>query len=279
MVVFGPRTAPVETHSELVAVAGITVTYKAAPALFNVGFSLVAGESLAIMGPNGSGKTTLLHVLAGLVEPDSGKVVTAQRPAYVLQRRHQHRWMPLSVSEILEMGRLPHVGLLRPMNRTDKQIVKLSAERLQIEDLMSSQFGTLSGGQQQRVLIAQALAQESKILMMDEPITGLDPVSQQLAYDAVSDELAKGSCVVITTHHMAEAVRCDKIALLNNSLTYFGPSSGAFTEENLRTTFGAQTIQTSGQNGALIVDEHSHAADGCNTDDPNHLDGPDQGAM
>jgi ABC-type Mn2+/Zn2+ transport system ATPase subunit len=241
--------------------------------------TLDAGTSVAVMGPNGSGKTTLLRVLAGLLEPTSGRLVTQDRPvvAYVAQHQHQHPWMPLTVTEVLRMGRYRHRGLFRPLRRADRRTIQLVAERLEVTDLLGRPFGQLSGGQRQRVLMAGALANEADCLLLDEPITGLDLPSQRLILDVIEGERDDGRLVVLTTHHLEEAERCDRVLLLNTRVVADGPPEQALTEEHLADAFGARLMGGEhhghhhgrgdpGHRGAgvrpggpvIVIDEHGH---------------------
>jgi len=240
--------------------------------------TLEAGTSVAVMGPNGSGKTTLLRVLAGLLEPTSGRLVTEGRPvvAYVAQHQHQHPWMPLTVAEVLRMGRYRDRGLFRPLRRADRQAIELVADRLEVTGLLGRPFGQLSGGQRQRVLMAGALANEADCLLLDEPITGLDLPSQRLILDVIESERDDGRLVVLTTHHLEEAERCDRVLLLNTRVVADGGPEQALAEEHLADAFGARLMggehhgHHHGQSGhghrsgpdrggpVIVIDEHGH---------------------
>ena len=149
--------------------------YSSRPALDAVTLEIAAGSSVALIGPNGSGKTTLLHLVAGLIKPSSGSIRVHGGPsavAYVLQRRQPHAWMPLTVAEVLAMGRYRHLGLLRRARPADRAAISAAVERLEVVDLLPRQFGELSGGQRQRVMVAQALALHKKLV--ERPRVDLD---------------------------------------------------------------------------------------------------------
>ena len=246
---------------------GVRVSFGHRAALDTGRLELAGGTSVAVMGPNGSGKTTLLRVLAGLQEPTEGRVIRHGAPvvAYVAQHQHQHGWMPLTVAEVIRMGRYRTRGLLRPLGRADRRAVDEAANRLEVSDLLDRPFGKLSGGQRQRVLMAGALTNEADCLLLDEPITGLDLPSQQLIVDR-----RRGRLVVLTTHHLEEAERCDRVLLLNSRVVADGRPDEVLIEAHLAEAFGPRLMVErddgrhthpghTGANGPVIViDEHGH---------------------
>ncbi len=242
---------------------GATVRYGRHVALEGIDLCVGAGTSLALVGPNGSGKTTLLHAVAGLVALSDGTMrVTATHPAYVLQHTATRAWMPLTVDEVMRMGRYRTLGLLRRLGRADRAALASAAERLAVADLGHRQFGELSGGQRQRVLVAQAIAQGATLLLMDEPITGLDLVSQQRILDVIDDETRRGTTVVISTHHLDEAHHCDQVALLANRLVAFGPPEVVLQTEILRQAYNDDRFDVhrghDHPSGVLLLDDHHH---------------------
>ena len=227
--------------SPAVRVGRLSAGYGNQPALLDVTFELPRGTSTAVIGPNGSGKTTLLNVLAGLMEPSGG---TVQRPAggvaYVLQSTRTPRWMPLTVAEVLRMSRYRSRGMLGRLTGADREAVADAARRLDVEGLARRQFGELSGGQRQRVLVAQALAQQANLLLLDEPLTGLDISSQGRILEVVDQETARGATVVLSTHHLEEAALCDLVLVLDRKLIASGPPKEILTAELLAQAFGAR---------------------------------------
>lgn len=164
----------------------VSVRYERILALDRVSFTLARGEQMALVGPNGAGKSTLFNVIAGVVRPDQGSVlVYGSQPdrhicvGYVPQRSHVDANFPVTVRDVVMMGRIGRVGLVRWPGRGDRAAAQAAMARVGIEDLAARQIGELSGGQQQRVFLARALAQEAEILLMDEPLTGLDIPSQE----------------------------------------------------------------------------------------------------
>ena len=222
---------------------GVSFSYGDRPALSNVTIHLPAGSVTALIGPNGSGKTTLLHVLAGLIVPASGIVDGPDRVAYM---PHQHGigiWMPLTVREVIGMGRYRRRGLIGRLTAADRASVREAAELLEVSDLLRRQFGELSSGQRQRVLMAQTIMQEGDLLLLDEPITGLDMASQGRILQVINAERARGAIVVLATHHLDEARRCDHVVLLANRLVAQGPPAEVLTAEVLQASYQGRIVR------------------------------------
>jgi ABC-type Mn2+/Zn2+ transport system ATPase subunit len=247
------------------SVTGITVEYPPKVALDDVSLRLERGTATALVGPNGSGKTTLLRVLSGLTEPRAGTVEWAgpSRVAFVLQHAATQHWLPLTVTEVIRMGRFGELGSVRPLRRADRAAVQDAAERMEVPDILKSQYSELSGGQRQRVLIAQALVQEPDVLLLDEPITGLDLASQQRILDVIDEETAADRMVILSTHHMDEAKRCGIVVLLATRLIAIGPAEEVLTAPNLRDAYGARVLSVDSGDGAAVtlLDEHGHDHD------------------
>ncbi|MEE9415597.1 MAG: metal ABC transporter ATP-binding protein [Acidimicrobiales bacterium] len=242
----------------------VRVTFSARLAFSADSLTLESGSTVALMGPNGSGKTTMIRLVAGLLSPTHGSISTPADlvVSYVAQHQHQHQWMPLTVSEVLIMGRYRHRGLLGRLVDSDRRVVARSAERLEISDLLSRRFSELSGGQRQRVLVAGALTVEASCLLLDEPITGLDLASQQIILDVIDSERAAGRLVVMSTHHIEEARHCDRIILLNTVVVADGSPNVVLTETNLQAAFGPRLLATAGDgieaSRVIVIDEHGH---------------------
>lgn len=248
----------------VVDVAGLTARYGRDAALDDVTFTAEAGTLTALVGPNGAGKTTLLHVLAGLHPVAAGRVTRKpgwDTTAYVLQRHDHHEWMPLTVAEVLRMGRYGRRGLLGRLDRADRTAVATAAERLEVADLGRRQFHELSAGQQQRVLFAQALAAEAPVLLLDEPVTGLDLASQQRIFAVVADERAAGRVVLYSTHHLDEANHADQVLLLARRLVAAGPPRTVLTGAVLRRAYGDRVLDVPGEDAATLIDDHAHGTE------------------
>lgn len=241
-----------------VAVEAVDVDVAFGPlvALQGVDLRIRSGSSVALIGPNGSGKTTLLDLLAGIRQPDRGVVRVPSVPgrgvAYVRQSNGRGDWMPLTVREVLRMGRYGHHGLLGRLRAEDRRILDDVTQRLEVGALLDRQFSELSGGQRQRVRIAQALAQEPTLLLLDEPLTGLDLASQDRILELVDDEVGRGTTVVISTHDLDEARHCDRVVLLAGRIVGEGRPEQVLNPSLLREAYA----------GRLLGDHHGHSHGG-----------------
>jgi zinc/manganese transport system ATP-binding protein len=180
-------------------------------ALDGVSLRVHSGRTLAVVGPNGAGKTTLLDVIAGVHPVLGGRVVrhSRMRPAYVLQRPSVSDALPMTVRSTVEMGRWGRRGPWRRLGADDRAIVEECLALLGLTELADRGLGELSGGQRQRALVAQSLAQQSDLLLLDEPSSGLDLQAQAMIEDAVERTRAEGTAVVRITHDPAVARRAD----------------------------------------------------------------------
>jgi manganese transport system ATP-binding protein len=214
----------------------------------------------ALIGPNGAGKSTLLHALAGLLEPRAGRLdVTPPRPAgvaYVLQGTHVPSHLPLTVRETVTMGRYARLGPWRRLGTDDRAAVDHAIEALGLTALARRPLHQLSGGQRQRAFVAQGLAQDADLLLLDEPITGLDIVSRQHIVDAIAAERAKGRAVVVSTHDLGDASESDHLLLLAGRVVAQGAPADVLTEANLTDAYGGHVLRLG--HGTLILDDHAH---------------------
>ncbi|WP_245672616.1 zinc ABC transporter ATP-binding protein AztA [Nocardia anaemiae] len=193
------------TTSPAVRIDSVTAGYGSGPVLHHLTATIPAGRVTAVVGPNGSGKSTLLGLIAGVLTPTAGTIhrAGARRPALVVQHSAVPATLPLTVRDTVAMGRWAHRGPWRRLTRADTAIVHACMERLGITDLARRRLTTLSGGQRQRALLAQALAQESDLLLLDEPTTGLDTDAQQDISRILRELTADGTTVVLSTHDRA----------------------------------------------------------------------------
>ncbi|MER7406253.1 zinc ABC transporter ATP-binding protein AztA [Streptomyces sp. NPDC000070] len=196
----------------------LTAGYPGRPVLRQLDAEIPALATTALVGPNGSGKSTLLGVLAGVIKPTSGELQHAgdRPPAFVPQRGAVGDALPLTVRQTVEMGRWGERGPWRRLTRQDRATVDTAMERLGIADLAGRQLGELSGGQRQRALIAQGLAQESDLLLLDEPTTGLDPEARERIGVLLTELVTDGVTVVQATHDLEAARSADACLLLRD---------------------------------------------------------------
>ncbi len=239
-----------------ITVESLGVRYGNTAALSGVDLTVPAGSSLAVIGPNGSGKSTLLAALAGTIEPSAGSThVAGPAPALVLQSTDVDQSLAITVRDTVSLARYATLGLFRRFRPADRDAVGRALTRLAIEDLAPRQLHDLSGGQRQRVLVAQGLAQESDVLLLDEPVNGLDLVSRAVILDVIDEELAAGRTVAMTTHNLDDAHRCQQVLLLDTTPIAVGPPAAVLTEEHLRRGFSGQFIRVGDK---VILDDPHH---------------------
>ncbi|MEU5160067.1 zinc ABC transporter ATP-binding protein AztA [Streptomyces sp. NPDC020875] len=229
-----------ERRSPRIRLADVTAGYPGRPVLRQLDLEIAPLAMTALVGPNGSGKSTLLGVLAGVIPATSGRIrhSTRSRPAFVPQRAAVGDALPLTVRRTVEMGRWGELGLWRRATRHDRAAVDSAMERLSIADLAARQLGELSGGQRQRALIAQGLAQESDLLLLDEPTTGLDPEAREGIATLLAELVADGTTVVQATHDLDAARSADVCLLLGDGrLIGQGAPAAVLTAASLARTW------------------------------------------
>ncbi|MEU0133946.1 zinc ABC transporter ATP-binding protein AztA [Streptomyces sp. NPDC006296] len=215
-----PLQSPAGPHGRppRVRLTALCAGYPGRPVLHELSASITALSTTALVGPNGSGKSTLLGVIAGVIDPTAGQLrhEGERPPAFVPQRGAVGDTLPLTVRQTVEMGRWGERGPWRRLTGRDHAAVDDALDRLGIGDLTTRQLGELSGGQRQRALIAQGLAQESDLLLLDEPTTGLDPEARDRITAILADLAADGVTVVHATHDLDAARAADACLLLRD---------------------------------------------------------------
>lgn len=215
-----------DRESPSVRLAGLCAGYGRRRVLHELTTEIPAAQMTTIVGPNGSGKSTLLSVLAGTLAPESGTVTLAgsRAPAFVPQRGAVADALPLTVRQVVEMGRWHDRGPWRPLRRADRAVVDAAMDRLGVSDLRRRQLGQLSGGQRQRALIAQGLAQEADLLLLDEPAAGLDLDAAERIAVTLKQLVADGTTIVQATHDLPTARGGDQCLVLRDGRLF---ASGA----------------------------------------------------
>ncbi|SET08979.1 metal ABC transporter ATP-binding protein [Thorsellia anophelis] len=218
-------------------------------AIKDASFELEGGTICALVGPNGGGKSTLFKSLMGVVDPMDGTVSLNGQTikqalrnnliAYVPQTEEVDWDFPILVRDVVMMGRYGSMNLLRIASRNDHLEVDKAIDLVGLTDYKTRQIGELSGGQKKRVFLARALAQQGKVLMLDEPFTGVDVKTENAIIDLLQRSREQGHLILISTHNLGSVPEfCDQVVLFNRSVIGFGGISETFTEENLRKTFG-----------------------------------------
>ena len=224
----------------------LCVGYGKHPVVEGVMLDMHPGELLVIIGTNGSGKSTLLKTLAGLIHPVHGDLhVLGQhagqlptRVAYLPQHPVSSHTLPLQVRDVVTMGRFAHLGLFKRTSSSDRTIVSSAMQRTGIDAQANKPIRDLSGGQQQRTHLAQVLAREAEILLLDEPTAGLDINGRKLVTELIAAERARGVTVVMATHELADAEQATSVMLLAQRVVSMGPPQEALRDEYLRECFG-----------------------------------------
>jgi len=244
----------------------VCVRYGSVEALHDVSLRIPRGVSVAVIGPNGSGKSTLLGVLSGLVTITSGvarvlgETVPAGhgRVAHVLQNTTVRPEVPMTVAETIRLGTYAELGLLRRASAATRGRTRTAVERLRIADLLQRQLPELSGGQRQRVMIAQGLVQDAGVLLLDEPVAGLDVTSQRIILDVIAEERDRGRTVITTTHDIGSAASADLVILLATDVVAAGTPEEVLTPEHLSRAFGGHLHVL--PDGTLVLDDPAHHA-------------------
>ena len=217
---------------EAIALRNVYVRYDAFVALDGVNLVVGEGQALGIVGPNGSGKSTLLKSIAGLLQPSSGSLcVLGTSPnklepgaiAYVPQVEAVDWSFPATVWDVVAMGRFARIPFWRRFSRADRAIVSNALEAVQMEALANRHIAHLSGGQQQRVFLARALAQQPRLLLLDEPTTGVDHATEEALRIVVRDLVAQGMPVLMTTHDLDRVTDWfDLLCVMDRHILAFG---------------------------------------------------------
>ena len=242
---------------------GVTARYDGTPALENVSFRVRRGDQVAVVGPNGAGKSTLFNIIAGILKPQQGVVrIAGSGPSdhicigYVPQRNRIDWRFPVNVEDVVMMGRIGKIGLLRRPGREDRQKVRDALAKVDMLSFAHRQIGELSGGQQQRVFLARALAQEAELLLLDEPLAGLDMPSQEAILRILSQMRADGITILVATHDLNQAAeKFDQMILLNRRVIAYGPPSEVLTTENLARAYGGQLHVLHTADGDILVND------------------------
>ncbi len=253
-----------------ILIEDLEVKYQQKIVLENIYLEVNKGEIVCVVGPNGGGKTTLLKVILGLKDYSKGSVLVLGKPpeyvdrkeiGYLPQQESSARNFPISVFEVVLMGRYPKIGLLKKPDKEDKRIVEECLKLVKMEHLKEENINNLSGGQRQRVFIARALAMEPKILILDEPSTGLDIVAQEDFYKTLVEIRDKKEMAILMVSHDIGVVSTfvDKIACLNRTIHYHGKSGQPIPEDVLKKVFGTN-IQI------LVHDQHCRGCHRGNND-------------
>jgi manganese/zinc/iron transport system ATP- binding protein len=238
-------------HEDCLVLRDVSVGYQRKIVLSGVQADIRRGQVIGVVGPNGGGKTTLLKAVLGLAPVVKGQITLFGRPAskmrsrmaYVPQREVVDWDFPVTVHDVVMMGRYPRTRWLRRPGRHDRAVVDAMLSRMEMTEHRATQIGQLSGGQQQRVFIARALAQEADLLLLDEPMNGIDAATQEVILQVIEEQRLAGKIVLLATHDLVSAsCACDCLCCVNERMVSYGPLDETYTADNLAATYGGPVI-------------------------------------
>jgi len=228
----------------------VTVTYRNGhTALWDASFEIPTGTITALVGVNGAGKSTLFKAIMGFVPTAEGKISVLDKPvkealkenliAYVPQAEEVDWTFPVLVEDVVMMGRYGHMGFLRRAKSQDRDAVDQALARVNMQEYRTRQIGELSGGQRKRVFLARALAQDSQVILLDEPFTGVDVQTEEQIIHLMEELREEGRVMLVSTHNLGSVPEfCDRTVLVKGTILDHGTTSEIFTRENLEAAFG-----------------------------------------
>jgi manganese/zinc/iron transport system ATP- binding protein len=264
-------------HEDCLVIRDLTVAYGRKVVLKGVQADIRRGQVVGVIGPNGGGKSTLLKAILGMAPVITGSVALFGRPinsmrskiAYVPQRELVDWEFPVTAFDVVAMGRYPHSRWFGRMTAKDRNIVENALMHVGMLEHRGTQIGQLSGGQQQRIFIARALAQEADVLLLDEPMNGIDAGTQEIIMQVIEEQRLAGKIVLLATHDLVSAsCACDCLCCVNERMVSYGPLDETYTVDNLAETYGGPVIML-GKSEA-IAPGHSHGEHAHHAHDHQH---------
>jgi ABC-type Mn2+/Zn2+ transport system ATPase subunit len=242
-------------------VEGVSAGYGGQPVLREVSFEAEPGQTVCVLGPNGGGKTTLFRVLLGELAPISGGVAGPGRPAYVAQTERTRLDFPVSALDVALMGTLAQGRWWLPARSAERKAAAAALERVGLAERAGIRFGELSGGQRQRALLARALVQDARLLLLDEPLSGVDPASAALISGVFQELRAEGRTLLVSSHDVESARSFDRVLCLHGRQVAFGPPAEVLDRPTLEATYGSEMIvlEEGGPKRAVTVQHHEHS--------------------
>ena len=252
---------------QAVAFESVSVRYGSTVALEDVSFSVASGSLSGVIGPNGGGKSSLIKSVVGLVKPNGGRILVHGHINSEMRKRigfmpqaEQVDWnFPVSVWDVVMMGLTPQRGLFRSHSRANREAAAEALATVDLVDLRRRGIGQLSGGQRRRALLARAIVAAPSVLLLDEPMVGLDPTAQHRFLDIVDRLRDTGTTVIMCTHNLTcVSARASDVAVVNGRLIAYGPPDEVLLESVLADAFGHQLVVHS-TGGVLALSHHDHS--------------------
>jgi len=243
-----------------VTVEQLAAGYGSVPVLEHVSLAANPGQSVCVLGPNGGGKTTLFRVLLGELEPTAGTVELAGRPAYMAQTERTRLDFPVTALDVALMGTLAAGRWWLPPRRAERDAAVAALDRVGLADSAGIRFGELSGGQRQRALLARTLVQDARVLLLDEPLSGVDPASATTIAGVFDELRGEGRTLLVASHDVESARSFDLVLCLNRHQVAFGPPADTLTRATLEATYGHELIVLEGATPtrAVTIQHHDH---------------------
>jgi manganese/iron transport system ATP-binding protein len=249
-------------------VKDLAAGYDQGPAIEGIRFAIEPGQMVGVIGPNGAGKSTLFKAILGLIPRLRGEILLHEGDAirqrammgYLPQLDAIDRTFPVSVEDVVLMGRYRRIGWCRRPGTEDVRAVRSALERVELLPHAETQIGKLSGGQQQRALLARVLAQDPHLLLLDEPVSGVDATTQHAIFAVLEELRNNGKTVVVATHDLNCVIeRFDQVLCLNRTVIAYGPPKETFRADILDQTYGSHLmIVDVGDRRVVVADEHTH---------------------
>ena len=245
-----------------VGLVGLSAGYPGRPVVGAIDLRIPRGSRVALIGVNGSGKSTLLRTIAGLLPPLAGTLHRDRESpvAYLGQAQRGSELLPLRARDIVAMARFPARGLFGRLRAEDRALVTEALDRVGMREHANAPLRTMSGGQRQRIALAHALARDASLLLLDEPTAGFDAAAIERYRAILDEERSRGTTVVVATHDVGEAERCDLVVLLAGRVVASGRPSSVLTPANLLVAFGVELVAVPHDGHTdLVFSAHDHA--------------------
>ena len=249
------------TSAPLIDAHDLAVGYDGRPVLHGLTFAVRAGERVGVLGPNGGGKSTLFRAVLGQLDALAGTLAVSERVGVLPQTERSRLDYPVSALDVACMGTLSRLPWWRPPGRGERRAALAALARVGLEDRAGDRFGELSGGQRQRVLLARALVQEARLLLLDEPFSGMDAPSVARTLQLIDELAADGHALLIATHDVDQVRAWDRVLCLNHHQVAYGAPAAVLTRAVVEETYGGHIVEVPGGGHGILPAHHHHDND------------------